>query len=103
MNDYLKAVRRAANQTTAFATAEVRQRALSAGWDEDVAEGTAIQFTNKGFSSNVEQSVQDRAFVAEFGNEEQLPTAVLRKYDNDSETTQEMFLAQAIRNIEELL
>lgn len=89
--------------TTAFATAEVRQRAMNAGWDEDIAEGTEIRLTPKGFESKIAEPVRDRAFVAEFGNEEKLPTAVLRKYDNDSSAAQELFLTQAIRNIEELL
>jgi hypothetical protein len=100
---YLNAVRRAADSASAFATAEVRQRAVDAGWDEDIAEGTEVILTNKGFETKVAEPVKDRAFVAEFGNEELLPTAVLRKYDNDSATAQELFLTQAVRNIEELL
>jgi hypothetical protein len=103
VNPYLKAVRLAADQTTAYATAEVRQRAVNAGWEDDVAGGTQVRFTGTAFESHITESVKDQAFVAEFGNEEQLPTAVLRKYDNDSEATQELFLTQAIRNIEELL
>lgn len=103
MNIYQQAVRRAAEQTTAYATAEVQSRALSAGWDEDVAVSTEVRYTEKGFEFHTDPNVKDRAFVAEFGNEEQVPNPVLRRFDNDSQTVQELFLSQAIRNIEEVL
>jgi hypothetical protein len=103
VNDFLTAVRQAAAQTTAFATAEVRQRATNAGWEPDVVGGTSVQFTGTAFETAIAEPVKDRAFVAEFGNEEKLPTAVLRKYNNDSETTQELFLTRVFRNMEGLL
>jgi hypothetical protein len=79
-----KASHKAANDTASFMTHQLRQSALQHGWDRDVVENTNVEYASGKFTVKVHPDYSARAFVHEYGDETTRPTAVLRKYMNDT-------------------
>jgi hypothetical protein len=72
----------AAKDTTAALTDELRQSALEHGWEPKVANALHVIHGDEGFIVHVDEEHSDRAFVYEYGNEQNRPTAVVRKFQN---------------------
>jgi hypothetical protein len=87
-----QATKSAATNTAAFMTQQLRQSALDHGWHPDVVANMEVRHTDGKFNVHVAKEYKDRAFVHEFGNEHTQPTAVVRKYGNDTKTAQKFFM-----------
>ena len=83
-----KASHKAANDTASFMTHQLRQSALQHGWDRDVVENTSVEYGGNKFTIKVHPDYSARAFVHEYGSETQRPTAVFRKYVNNTSVAQ---------------
>jgi hypothetical protein len=83
---------KAANDTAAFMTAELRQRALRGGWKPEVVDHMHVRFDDNGFGVDIDEEYQEDAWVHEYGSERTRPTAVLRKYSNDSSKAKDIFV-----------
>lgn len=91
MTTLLNAIHKAAKDTAAHMTVELRARALEHGWDADVVKNTHIQYSNGAFSLRIHPDYTDRAFVHEYGNETLRPTAVLRRYEHQLGSVSDVF------------
>jgi hypothetical protein len=89
-----KASHKAAQDTASFMTHQLRQSALQHGWDKDVAENTHVEYGSGKFTVKVHPDYSSRAFVHEYGSETQRPTAVIRKYVNDTSVAQGALISQ---------
>lgn len=87
-----KVYERAAHDTAAFMTADLRQRALSSGWQPDVVNGMNVQFGDNGFQVDIHEDHQEQAWIHEYGSERDRPTAVIRKYANVDSDAKNMFM-----------
>jgi len=87
-----KVYERAAHDTAAFMTADLRQRALSSGWKSDVVNGMNVEFGDSGFQVNIPEEHQEQAWIHEYGSELNRPTAVIRKYANADSDAKNMFM-----------
>lgn len=83
---------KAAEDTAAFMTADLRKRALGSGWQSEVANSMYIKFGDDGFKVNIPEEHEEAAWVHEYGSERKRPTAVLRKYSNDDSKAKNMFM-----------
>lgn len=94
----ISAVRKASNKasqdTASFMTHQLRLSALQHGWDRDVVENTHVEYSGKKFTVKVHGDYADRAFVHEYGSETQRPTAVIRKYTNDTAVAEGTLVSQ---------
>lgn len=83
---------KAAYDTAAFMTADLRERALSSGWHPDVVNNMHVEFGDEGFKVNIHEDHQEKAWIHEYGSESSRPTALLRKYANDHSDAKSMFM-----------
>ena len=92
MKKFLDAAHAAAGDTARFMTGQLRHHALNHGWDADVVANTHVVFEDNKFSTHIHPDYVDRAFVHEFGNESNRPTAVIRKFLNNDATSKQAFM-----------
>jgi hypothetical protein len=102
---YHKAVQTAAERVATYATAEVRSRAIQAGWDMDVIESTRVSVKDGKFTADISDSaVGDRAFTSEYGDGSNPPSAVLRRYGAESDSpAADLFASQVLKHLEEVV
>jgi hypothetical protein len=93
------AIEKAAHDTAAYVTADLRHSAREHGWDEEVVSNMRVQHGEDGYKVMVPDDLKDRAFVHEFGDESSAPSAVIRKYSNDHSVAAHVML----KNIEKHL
>jgi len=84
-------VHKAKQDTARFMTQQLRQHVLQHGWDADVAAHLSVVHKDGKLSTEVHPDYADRAFVHEFGNENQRPTAAIRKFANNTQVAEEAF------------
>jgi len=87
----INAAHKAAHSTAEFMTGELRRSALEHGWHPDVVANMHVNYDGEEFKVHVHPEYRDRAFVHEFGDENNRPTAVIRKYDNDGFNYSQVF------------
>ena len=87
-----KSLDKASTDSARIMTSLLRQSALDHGWDSDVVSGLSVDHTDNKFSVKIHNSVADRAFVHEYGNEYKRPTAAIRKFLNDSSFVEKTFI-----------
>lgn len=92
MKKLREASQRAAADTAKFMTHQIRSQATAAGWDADVVKNVHVEYDGKSYSTKVHPDYAERAFVHEYGNGDSKPTAVLRKFSSDTQTTERAFL-----------
>jgi len=88
----LNVYEKAAHDTAAFMTADLRQRALSSGWHSDVVNNMHVEFGDDGFQVRIPDEHAERAWIHEYGSEKSRPTAVIRKFANDDASSKGMFM-----------
>ena len=91
---------KAADDTAKFMTADLRSKALSSGWDPEVVQGMSVEYGDSGHVVRFTPEVQDRAFVHEYGDEKTPPTAVIRKYRNNSPEADKFYMRSLRRHVE---
>jgi glycosidase len=99
MKDVRDALARAAHDTAAYVTADIRHTAAEHGWDPEVSSSLSVHYGEDGYNVTVPDHLKDRAFVHEFGDERNAPTAAMRKYSNSREIASKVLL----KNIEKHL
>jgi hypothetical protein len=72
---------KAADDTAASMTMELRGNALKAGWHKEVVDNLQVKHSDGSFSVHVHPDFKDRAFVHEYGDEKSKGTAVIRRYN----------------------
>lgn len=83
MKKLTNAINKAKQDAVPFLTGQVRRHALQHGWDPEVVANLTLVNEGDKLIAKVPASHADRAFVHEFGDQNNLPTAALRKYAND--------------------
>jgi hypothetical protein len=82
MEKLSKALERATSDAALYMTADLRKKATERGWDSDVVNSLRVVHRNGTFSVKFPDSVADKAWVAEYGDPDNTPTALIRTYDN---------------------
>lgn len=93
MKKLLEAAQKAKQDTAAYMTADVRNRALNDGWHPAVVSTLRIEHGKDGFQTKVNDEHAAAAFKHEFGDEHTRPSATVRKYANDSHASAQAFMA----------
>lgn len=89
-----KATHKASQDTAAFMTHQLRMSALQHGWDKDVVANTHVEYADKKFTVKIHPDYSARAFEHEYGSEVKRPTAVVRKYMNNTAVAQGALMSQ---------
>jgi len=84
------------HQTAQELTSELRNRALSSGWDKDVVNNIRVEYKDQKMGVHVHPDYAEQAFKHEFGTENSRPTAVIRKLNNDREASRRV-VSRALR------
>ena len=87
-----KALEQAIPGTEATLTEKLRQSAIAHGWHPDVVAHMNVQHKDGAFHAVIAPEYSDRAFVHEFGDESSRPTAVLRKFGNDTNAIHQTYM-----------
>lgn len=99
MKHILEAAKKAAGDTAHFIQRDIRRSALEHGWDPEVVKNTHVKWEDNKFAVHVAPEHADKAFVHEYGNETNQPTAVIRKYNNHSSAAGNAFLKSMYRHL----
>lgn len=91
MKKLANTLHKAKQDTARFMTQQLQQHVLQHGWDADVAANLHVVHKDGRLVTEVHPNYADRAFVHEYGNETQRPTAAIRKYANNSITAEKAF------------
>jgi hypothetical protein len=97
-----EATHKAKADTARFMTMQLRQHALSYGWDAEVANNLSVVHENGNFHAKVHPDHTDRAFVHEYGNEHTRPTAAIRKFMSDPTNANNAFMVSVNRHWEKM-
>ncbi len=84
-------------------TADLRGHAYHNGWHPDVINNTHVTYDGKSFSTVVHPDHHEAALNHEYGTETSRPTAVIRKYGNDTSQAERAMLTSLARQIGGLL
>jgi hypothetical protein len=101
MDDFLKAHKRATVDATLFMTADLRTRARSEGWADDVVNKLRVVRKDGEFSVRFPASVGDASWIHEYGDEEHTPTGTLRKYDTTGGDSNHFYAERLFKHLEE--
>ena len=91
--DLTKAIHRAHTDTALFMTSDIRGEALKSGWSKDVVKSMRVVHRDGEYAVQFPESVAEKAWVHEYGDPDNTPTAVIRKYDTSSPRAQD-FLSE---------
>ena len=84
---------KAFHDTAKDMTADLRKDALSHGWHKDVVNNMHVEYSDEaGFTVKVHPDFHDRAFLHEFGSPGNQPTAVIRKYSNRDNVSNDVII-----------
>lgn len=92
MKKLLESVQKAKQDTAVYMTADVRNRALNDGWHPTVVSTLRVEHGKDGFQTKVNTEHADAAFKHEFGDEDNRPSATIRKYANDTHASSQAFM-----------
>lgn len=93
MKKLVDAARKAAQQTSILMTADLRQSAMDSGWDSDIASNTLVMFDGTQYQVSVHTDFESQAMDLEYGTTATRPTAVFRKYANNTQPIEKAFIA----------
>ena len=91
--------RQAAHQTSYLITSEIRQSAIDSGWPSEVAQNTRVMYDGSAYQVSVRADLESEAMDLEYGTPQKRPTAVLRKYANNTSSAEDAFLGALERNL----
>jgi hypothetical protein len=92
-------IHKAAGDAAHLMSAEIRASATEHGWHPDVVAGLNVHYDEGRFNVEFPDEHKDRAFVHEFGDEHNPPTAVLRKYAHQSAGAQKFFTQRLTKHL----
>ncbi len=84
MKKLVPSARKSAKNAANLMTADIQQSALENGWAENVAYSTKVMFQNDEYKVDVSEKLNSQALDLEYGTTKSRPTAVLRKYSNNT-------------------
>ena len=99
MKKLVPSARKSAKNASSLMTADIQQNALESGWSEEVVYSTKVVFQNDKYKVAVSKKFDGQAFDLEYGTTRTRPTAVLRKYSNDTSKVE----SSIVRGIEKEL
>lgn len=94
MKHLLEAVKKAAKDTSAYMTFDVRNSARAHGWSPEEAASLRVRYDDGKFTVHAEGEHAEAALTKEYGTETERPTAVIRKYSNSSGQAEQVFINQ---------
>lgn len=103
MKHIIDAIHRAAGDTVASATHELRTSAINDGWDRKAVKAVKVDYVDGEFVSKLSGKHRDAAFVHEFGDEENPPKATIRKASRKTPMTERAFLTNLESHLKGIL
>lgn len=76
------AAKEAAQDAAAFATSNLRGRAVDHGLNVNAAMGTNVEFGDSGFNVSIIDEHKASVMDLEYGTEDTPPAAIIRKFEN---------------------
>ena len=92
MDVVVKALKNTLHQMAVHMTDQVQQRALSEGWDPEVASSLTVNYQHKKFIMSVADEHKNRAFDIEFGTQNTAPKGTLRRFGNENQPAEVDFV-----------
>lgn len=93
MKKLADAARKAAHKTSLLMTSDIRQAAMDNGWSSEIASNTHVMYDGTSYHVDVRDDLSSQAMDLEYGTPDRRPTAVLRKYANNTEQIEQAFIA----------
>jgi len=84
MDELSQALKSTLHQLVLQMSEQVKHQALNDGWEPDVASALGVEHDGNKFSITVDDQYAARAFVHEFGDQDNPPKATLRKFGNQN-------------------
>jgi hypothetical protein len=84
MKKLVSVANKSAKNASQLMTLDVQQSAINNGWKEDVAKSTSVTYVKGKYEVSVSSKFEGEALDLEYGTTRSRPTAVLRKYANDT-------------------
>lgn len=103
MENIIAAIEQAAHDSAVHLTADLRERALAAGWHPEVATNLHVSYDGESFKAHVHPDYADAAHVHEYGDENKRPTAVLRKFAKETHNSGRVMAHNLSRHVGGLL
>lgn len=98
MKNLLNAIQKAAHETAAYMTFDVRKSARDHGWKPEDAAALRVRYTDGKFSVHAEGDHAEHALTQEFGTEHKRPSAVMRKYGKNPGNAASIFMDRLNKN-----
>lgn len=86
------AAAQAALDVAEFITQDLQASANQHGWDSEAVKKTRVVYTGKAYDLSVAPEVEHRVMNFEYGTEVTPPTAVVRKYSNNTKKAERFFI-----------
>ena len=86
------AAKKAAYDVAEFITQDMRASATQHGWDKDSVQKTSIVYTGDSYDLSIEPDAKHKVMNLEYGTEILRPTAVFRKYSNNTAKAEAFFV-----------
>jgi hypothetical protein len=83
----------AVKSTEGTLTQQLRDSASKNGWHPEIVNGLRVAHDGEKYSVVVNPEHADRAFVHEYGDETNKPTAVIRKFSDDTANIHSVYLS----------
>lgn len=93
MKKLVDVARKAAQSASILMTSDIRQSAMDSGWSSDVASNTLVMFDGSQYQVSVHTEFESQAMNLEYGTPSQRPTAVFRKYANNTQPIEKAIIA----------
>jgi hypothetical protein len=87
------AARKAAHKTSLLMTSDIRQSAVESGWSNELASNTHVMYDGTSYHVEVRDDLSSQAMDLEYGTPSTRPTAVVRKYANNTQQIEQAFVA----------
>jgi hypothetical protein len=94
VKDFSEALHKAAQDTAAYMTFDVRRSARSHGWQPHEVSSLRVRYSDGNFNINAEGEHKEAALTKEYGTEQARPTAVIRKYSNNPGKSADVLIQQ---------
>jgi hypothetical protein len=93
MDELKQALQSTLHQLVVQMSEQVKHHALSDGWEPEVASALNVTHDGNNFSISIDDQYADRAFIHEFGDQDNAPKATLRKFGNQNGSAEATALA----------
>lgn len=86
------AARNAAYDMAQFITRDIQASATQHGWGKDAVNSTRVVYTGSSYALDIKPEVEQDVMRLEYGTERVAPTAVIRKYSNNTAKAERLFI-----------